>query len=68
MIIITEELIDQLAKEYIEKNDYSPDENVIQCIKNNFIGLHIDEKEVNKFFDACDDFYTDAYEEGYRDG
>lgn len=68
MIVITEEFIEQFVKEYREKNGYSPDEGPIQSMKNNFIGLHIDEKEVNKFFDACDDFYTDAYEEGYNDG
>lgn len=64
MIEITEELID----EYREKNEYDPDEEFIQYMKDHFIGLHIDEKEVNKFFDACDDFYTDAYCEGYRNG
>ena len=68
MIVITEELIEQFVKEYIEKNGYSPDEGPIQSMKNNFIGLHIDEKEINKFFDACYELYYEGYDEGYRDG
>lgn len=68
MIVITEELIEQFVKEYIEKHNYGPDEEFIQGIKNNFIGLHIDEKEVNKFFNACDGLYGNAYDEGYRNG
>lgn len=68
MVVITEELIDQLVKEYAEQHGYLPDEFCIQDIKNDFIGLHIDEKEASKFLEACDKFYWDVYGEGYDDG
>lgn len=72
MITITEELIDKLVEEYSKEHgyttDWKPDDDFMQCIKNRFIGLHIDENEANNFFNTCYDFYVDAYTEGYYNG
>lgn len=67
MITITSELIDKLAEEY-SKEQGCPDDDFMKMMKDRFIGLHIDEKETNNFFNACYDFYIDAYTEGYYNG
>lgn len=67
MIETTEELIDQLAKEYKQvTRNYVRDE-IIQSVKENCIGLHIDEKDAIKFLGACLSIYYDGYHKGKND-
>lgn len=63
MIVITEELIDQLVKEYKQLTENYVRDEIIQSIKDNCIGLHIDEKDAIYFFASCYWLYIDAYNE-----
>lgn len=61
MVVITEELIDQLVKEYSEQEGHLPDEDCIK--KMNLLigfGFNIDEKEAINLLKAC--------EKGYENG
>lgn len=69
MIKITSEILDELAEEHYKKHNYTTDfelsDDFMQNVKDTLIGLHINEKESFRLFEACYEIYLGGYNEGY---